>query len=120
MDAWLVIFLLLISLFMTWFPLRLKRNSVLYIAGFVVYFLTRSTGLLLTNLEPQERFLIDSVMITIASGCLLVWLVALRASGEQTMTVFGHRWDPASMARLTGQLDAINARLLRFSRRQTE
>ncbi len=117
MDAWLVIFLILISLFMTWFPVRLSRNSVLYIAGFVVYFLSHSAGLLLTNVDPQRTAWIDTAMLAVASGCLLMWLVALTPAGEETTTVVGHRWDPASMDRLTGQLDAINARLLRFSRR---
>lgn len=118
MDVWLMIFLILISLFMTWFPVRLSRNRVLYITGFVLYFLSRSAGLLLINLEPQQwKTSIDTVMLALASACLLMWLVALKAAGEETMTVIGHRWDPASMDRLTGQLDAINATLVRFSRR---
>jgi hypothetical protein len=117
MDTWLVIFLILISLFMTWFPVRLKRNSVLYIVGFVIYFLSRSAGLLLLNLYPQGDLLINSFMISIASACLLTWSVGLKAAGERITTIIGHRWDPASMDRLTGQLDSINARLIRFSRR---
>jgi len=117
MDEWLVIFLVLISLFMTWFPVRLNRNSVLYIAGFVMYFLSRSAGLLLTNVDPQWKASIDTVMLGIASACLFTWLIALRPAGEETTTVIGHRWDAASIDRLTGQLDSINAMILRFSRR---
>jgi hypothetical protein len=118
MNAWLLIFLIVISLFMTWFPVRLKRNSVLYIAGFVIYFLSRSAGLLLINLyPPQSEPLINTVMISIASACLLMWLAGLKAAGEETTTVVGHRWDPTATGRLLGQLDAINARLVRFSRR---
>lgn len=119
MDAWMVIFLILISLFMTWFPVRLSRNSVLYIAGFVVYFLSHSAGLLLSNVDPQWITWIDTVMLAIATGCLLTWLVGFKAAGEETITVTGHRWDPASMDRLTRQLDAINAWLTRLSQRKT-
>jgi hypothetical protein len=42
-------FLLMISVFMLWFPVCLKQNSFLYICGFVVYFLARSIGLLFSN-----------------------------------------------------------------------
>ncbi len=57
MDAWLLIFLLLIMLFMTWFPVRLKRNLALYIGGFVVFFMANAAVRLLVNLLAV-RFLV--------------------------------------------------------------
>src|SRR5579862_3803283 len=50
MDAWMLLFLLMIALFMSWFPVRLTRNGALYTGGFVLYFLARSLGLLLGNI----------------------------------------------------------------------
>ena len=117
MDAWMLLFLLMIALFMTWFPVHLTRNGFLYISGFVIYFLVRSLGLLLSNIAPALVSLMDTFMISIAVLCLLTWTFALRKKGEEITVVTGHRWDPLAMDRLTGQLDAINTRLIRFSRR---
>ena len=41
---------------------------------------------------------------------------AERLEGEKVTTVVGHRWDPAAMDRVSGQLDAINASLMKLSR----
>jgi len=117
MDVWMLAFLIIICIFMTWFPVRMTRNGMLYIAGFVAYFLSRATGLLLTNLAPhfQDRF--DIAMLSVSFACLLIWLVALRHKGEQVTVVSGPRRDPARIRQLTQQLDAMNARLAEIARR---
>jgi hypothetical protein len=117
MDAWLMGFLVIISLFMGWFPVRVKRNVVFYIAGFVLYFFSRSTGLLLTNMLPT-RFArpVSIAMLGVSFGCLLTLLLALRREGEEATVVVGHVWNPAEVEHLTSQLDAINASLVRLSR----
>ncbi len=118
MDAWMLLFLLIISVFMLWFPVRLKRNSVLYIGGFLVYFLVRWLGLLLSNIAPALLARYDGAMILTQIACLILWIFALQPAGERATTVLGHRWDPAAAHRLKLQLDAINTALLRFSRRE--
>lgn len=117
MDAWLMGFLVILSLFVAWFPVRLKRNVAMYIGGFVLYFFARSAGLLLTNLLPP-RFTepLSIAMLAISVGCLATWLVTLRREGEERTVVLGHSWNPDAIQRLTGQLDAINASLVRLSR----
>jgi len=117
MDAGMLVFLIIICIFMAWFPVKMTRNGMLYTTGFVIYFLSRATGLLLTNLAPhfQDRF--DLAMLSVSFGCLLIWLVALRKAGEETTVVTGARRDPATMQRLTRQLDAMNARLAEIARR---
>ncbi len=117
MDIWMLIFLIAISAFMTWFPVRMTRNGALYIAGFAMYFLARATGLLLVDLAPDFKKSLDPALLSVSFACLMVWLFALRRDGEQATVVIGHIWDPEAMVRLTGQLNAINARLLRLSRR---
>jgi hypothetical protein len=117
MDIWMLLLLLLIVLFTTWFPVRLKRNGALYIGGIIIYFFSRSTGLLLRNLAPQFKAPIDKAILIAAIVCLMVWLMALTREGEQVTTVVGHRWSPAESERLAAQLNAINATLVRLSRR---
>jgi hypothetical protein len=117
MDLWMLFFLIAISVFMTWFPVRMTRNGALYIGGFAIYFLARATGLLAVNLAPDLKKTLDLAMLSVSFVCLAVWLVALRREGEQTTVTIGHGWNPEAMVRLTGQLDAINARLVRLSRR---
>jgi hypothetical protein len=117
MDTWLLIFLFLIAGFMAWFPVRVKRNSGIYMAGFVVYFISRIIGLLLMNKVHSWERPLDVAMLTIGFACLLLWTVALQREGEKSTVVIGHRWDPAAMERLSAQLDTINTRLLNMSRR---
>ncbi len=117
MDAWMLLFLLMIGVFMVWFPVRLRRNNFLYIGGFVVYFLARSVGLLLSNVAPVLVANMDNFMIATQILCLILWTFALLPAGETTSLEVGHRWDPAAAARLKDQLNAINAALLRMSRK---
>src|SRR5258708_4191984 len=52
MDSVLAAFLIVISLFMLWFPLRIRRNAALYLGGFVAYFLAHGPALLAMNAWP--------------------------------------------------------------------
>jgi hypothetical protein len=117
MDVWLLIFLLLISLFLLWFPVRLKKNVALYIGGFVVYSFARSFGLLFVNMLPvQFTIPLGTAMLAVSISCLAVWVFELRREGEEVTTVIGHRWNPAAMGRLMDQLKSINASLARLPR----
>jgi hypothetical protein len=117
MDLWMLLFLVIICGFMVWFPVRLKRNGALYIGGFIIYFLSRSAGLLFRNLTPQWMHPIDDALGIASISCLIVWLCALSRKGEEVTTVVGHRWRLEDTKRLTGQLEAINTKLVRLSRR---
>lgn len=116
MDGWALIFLILITGFMLWFPVKLMRNAALYVMGFMVYFAARSSGLLFVNLLPV-RFTpqINTGMLGVSVCCLLGWAIALRRQDLDRTTVIGHSWDQSAMVRLSAQLDAINASLLRLS-----
>jgi hypothetical protein len=117
MDFMVLMFLLLISGFMVWFPVKVRRNIVVYITGFVVFHASRSFGLLLTNLLPQaDSKPLSIAMLAVSLACLLVWMIGLQREGEHVTTVTGHRWNPAAIGRLSEQLDAINAALVRFVR----
>jgi len=117
LDFTVLIVLLAISIFMLWFPVRLRRNIVLYIGGFAVFYLSRTFGLLAINLLPPASLrVISDVLMLCSAGCLIMWFWGLRREDQDSMTVVGHRWNPAEMQRLYGQLDEINATLERFRR----
>jgi hypothetical protein len=118
MDLCMLISLLLLSVWMMWFPVRMKRNAALYLGGFVVFFVARSAGLLWVNLVVRYRAPISGGLLTVSTACLLVWLFAMRRKGEETTAVIGHRWNPAAIERLTGQLESINAGLETLSWRK--
>ncbi len=120
MDATIAIFLNLISLFIAWFPLRMRRNVLVYIGGFIVWFLSRSAASHLVNQFPGNQTatnIISSLQMCISLACLLFWLIGFRREGESRMAVVGHLWDRAEAERLTAQLGAINNNLERLRRR---
>lgn len=123
MDGTMGIFLILISIFMAWFPVRLRRNVIVYISGFIVWSLSRS---LLAHVVSQwfahkpVKLAADVAQMAIGVSCLLFWLIGLRREGELRTAVVGHLWNRAEAERLTEQLDAVNAGLARLRRKQSQ
>lgn len=120
LDATIALFLILISIFLGWFPIQLRRNVVIYIVGFIVWFLSRSTGLHLVIQRAGNRWMssvINAGETGVTIACLLLWMICLRPEWEGLTTVVGHLWNKAEAGRLTEQLDAINDGLDRLRRR---
>lgn len=110
-------FLLLMSALLLWFPVKTKRNIVICIAGFVVFYFSRCLGLLAANLVPVSDFQRMSVVLLVFSlGCLLFWFSGLRKESEDVVTVTGNRSNALLLEGLSQQLDQINAALARFAR----
>ncbi len=117
MNFVILIFLLLISILLLWFPIKVRRNLVVYISGFLLFAAARSFGLLLANLLPQGfTVLVSTILLALTLLCLLIWMIGIRAEGERVSATPGYRRDPEAMQRLSRQLDAINATLARFVR----
>jgi len=117
MNFVVLIFLLLISILLLWFPIKVRRNIVVYIVGFVLFSASRSFGLLLTNLlPPAATFLVSTILLALTLVCLLIWIIGIRPEGERATATPGYRRDPEAMQRLSRQLDALNATLARFVR----
>jgi hypothetical protein len=117
MNFVVLIFLLLISILLLWFPIKMRRNIVVYISGFVLFAAARSFGLLLANLLPQAATLtVSTMLLGLTLLCLLIWIIGIRPEGERTTATPGYRRNPEAMQRLSRQLDAINATLTRFAR----
>jgi hypothetical protein len=111
MDLAVLVILVLMSVFLLWFPVRARRNAAICIAGFVVYYFQRWTGLLLVARWPHSRQLVSPILLGVSFLCLAGWVVLLKRQGEYSTVTTGHRWNPLEAARLTAQLDAINSRL---------
>ena len=115
-DSTVAIFLLLISAFLLWFPVKVSRNVASYITGFVLYFLTRWAALVAADVWPQYHYQLSAANLGMAFACMAFWVLVMRPEGEAVVTVTGHRWNPAEGERLILQLDAANTRLARLMR----
>ncbi len=111
MDLAVLVLLILMTIFLVWFPVRARRNAALCIAGFVIYSFQRWTGIFLVDLWPSCRQLVSPIQLSISFLCLAAWVILLKRKGEISVVTTGHRWNSSEAERLTAQLDAINARL---------
>jgi hypothetical protein len=116
-DLMILAFLLLISGFLLWFPVRVKRNVAVYITGFVLFYCSRSVGILLVNLLPSAALQPMSIIVlALTLGCLIFWLAGLRKESKDAITVTGNPAHGAALERLSAQLDQINTAVARFAR----
>jgi hypothetical protein len=109
----LVIFVLLVSAFLVYYPIPLGRNVIVYSIGYAVWFLTKATDALLLNLGHHWARPLGSMAMGVSVLCLTFWIFGLNREGESRRLVIGHLWNPADGQKLRAQLDAINASLLR-------
>ena len=117
MNFVILLFLLLISALLLWFPIRVRRNIVIYISGFLLFSASRSCALLLSNLLPQrDTRLVSTVLLALTLTCLVIWIAGLQPEGELITATLGYRRNAETMQRLSHQLDSINAALTRFAR----
>jgi hypothetical protein len=117
MNFVILLFLLLISVLLLWFPIRVRRNIVVYISGFVLFSASRSFGLLLANiLPPSDTRLVSTGLLALTLVSLVIWIVGIQPEGEMVTATPGYRRNPETMQRLSHQLDSINAALTRFVR----
>jgi hypothetical protein len=115
----LIVFVLLISAFLVYYPVPLGRNVVVYLTGYAVYFLTIATMAFINNLGYFWNRQKGNVDMGVSVICLLFWLFALSRQGEQRRVVVGHHWNPGDEQRLLAQLEAVNASLLRSGRNRS-
>jgi hypothetical protein len=109
----LVVFVLLVSAFLVYYPIPLGRNVIVYSMGYAVYFLTHAAGPPMLYLGRWSARQLGDVAMGVSVACLTFWILALTRQGETKRVVVGHRWNTADEQKLRAQLDAINASLLR-------
>jgi hypothetical protein len=113
----LVMFVLLINLFLVYYPIPLNRNVIVYSIGYAVYFLTKAAALFARNVSDELQRQISAVLIAVSTGCLIFWAFALNRRGETKTVVIGHKWRAEDEERLLSQLKEINASLGRAARK---
>lgn len=115
-DFSLVVFILLLLVFLSRFPIPLSRNVVVHAAIFSLYFLTAALGSLLhalwgINLSAEVNLFLSCTSLL----CVGAWLLLLNPAGE---TVQAHLplFRSGDEERILRELDSANAALLRISR----
>ncbi len=105
--------------FLLWFPVEISKNLLVFSTGFFVYFAAK-TGLFLTRsfFSHESRHLVSNLVMFISSACLAYWAMFLSCQGETVPVRVGHIWHRREQERLVGQLEAMNAALLRAAARR--
>jgi hypothetical protein len=116
MNFLTLLFLLIVSALLLWFPIRVRRNMVMYILGFVLFSASRAFGLLFYNLHPRDSRMISTILLGLTLLSMLIWILGIQPEGELATATPGYRRNPATMLRLSHQLDSINAALTRLVR----
>ena len=110
----LLLFVVLITFCLLWFPIVLNRNTVVHCCVFAGYFLIKSATSVVAGLLLSEHSLVplNITVQLLVTLCCAAWIVGLSAKGETIPAKIGHYWDPGQEERLMAQLDAINRTLL--------
>ena len=115
-DLSLLIFLLLILLWLTQYPVPLSRNVLVHSLAYSILFLSNTAGLLVrVILGFNLSGTVTTFFLGIGAVCILIWLVFLTPAGEEvrvSLPSFG----PEHEKRILNQLEALNKTLLKVSR----
>jgi len=114
----LVLFILFLVGFLTYFPVALSRNVIVYTTGYAVFFLAKAVSFFGRNTHVLSDALVDQIHMAVNNLCLLFWAVYLNRAGESTKMAIGHRTNPGDEQRVMRQLDAINRTLARLPRQK--
>jgi hypothetical protein len=116
-DTGLVIFIVLILCFLSFFPVRLSRNVRVHALVFSIFFLSHTFMLLMRSLFGLRLAdQVNTILLCITVGSVGAWLTLLRTAGEdaeRAPALYGQEHE----SRLLTHLDSLNAALLRASRR---
>ena len=114
----LVIFILLVLTFLSWYPITLSRNVVIHCLICTVFFISASMAYLVRNVQGSEvRHAVNLVHLIITAVCWSGWMLLLTPKGEAAKMVMRREWTQEDERRLVDQLSAINSSLLRATRK---
>ncbi len=105
----LVLFLLVITLFLVWCPVSIRRNVVLHASVSSLYFLSSTAALFLRNFAGyQLTRAVSTVLVFLDCVCFALWISYLSRRGEERLMVVRQKWHPEDEERLVRQLDSLN------------
>jgi hypothetical protein len=114
----LVIFLLLILIFLSRYPLELNRNVIVHCIVYTIFFLGVSMTIFVRNVVGVEvRREVNNVVLVISAACYVMWIFFLTRGGESRIVKLHHSWTGVDEQRLIDQLNNINATLLKAARK---
>lgn len=114
----LLVFVLLLTGFLVYYPVPIGRNVVVYLIGYAAYFIGEAASIFfLNNLGYYANRWLSDLTMGFFLVCLIFWLVGLDRKGEEKRVVVGHQWGAGDEQRLLAQLEEINAALLRSGRK---
>ncbi len=110
--------LLCILIFLIWFPVEMSRNISVFFGGFAVYFALRGFLLLVPSYwSPQLRHTMNIAQALLSAAIFAFWGFLISRTGESIASRLSINWAPREQELLIGQLEAMNASLLRTARR---
>jgi hypothetical protein len=113
----LACFLLLLLVFLTYYPVPMKRNAVMHAFIFGTYFLgSTAASMVRTTLGPGGLVVANLVAALLAIGCLIGWLAGLNSAGEVRSVALGSRLHPSEERMVIEKLNSLNQILARAGR----
>jgi hypothetical protein len=109
--------LLAIIAFILWFPVEMPRNLAVFSFGFVVFFSIGTVVFLLHTYWPPAGPRVFDIASFALAACYAYWLLFINRAGETLPVLMGHSWEPGQQQRMIAELEAMNAALVRPSRR---
>jgi hypothetical protein len=109
----LTLFILLILLFLSRYPLRLSRNVLVHTGLYSLYFLSVTLGTVLHSLLGMKLWLQVNLFGTgVSSLCTIAWFFLLTSRGEEAhanLPLYPNAYEERALR----QLEGLNATLLR-------
>jgi hypothetical protein len=110
-----VIFLLLMLLLLSRYPVALSRNVVLHASLYTAFFLSNTLNLMLAAIYGRSAFFaVDTASMGVSTLCVLAWFFFLTPKGEEVRVNIPH-FTPENEQRILYHLDALNATLLKVA-----
>jgi hypothetical protein len=112
----LALLIVIMALFLSWFPVRISRNVMLLVFGWGLLLVNRSLILVFRNaLGPEAALMASLGLLGVATIVKLTWSVRLRQAGEERTLTIRRPAEPEEAERLVRRLDAMNSALIRSS-----
>jgi hypothetical protein len=114
----LAVFLLLLLALVTWFPVPLSRNLLIHCSVYTAYFFIYNVINLYWHWRGKDAvYWTNMSKYTVGLACYFCWAFFLSRSGEDRTASLRLGRSPLEEKRLLGQLEGLNATLLRTARK---
>jgi hypothetical protein len=114
----LAIFLFLLLALIAWFPVPMSRNLLIYAMIYTGYFFVNNVIMMFLHIEGRDASaLATDARLATAILCYGFWVFRLSHSGEERVTSLRLGRSLVEERRLLGQLENLNATLLRTARK---